>query len=191
MKRVFTEGAEYEDLLWNDEPLPIGEYENCTFKNCDFSNADFSDINFLECEFLGCNLSLVKLTHSSLREVKFIKCKLLGLHFEECNDLLISIDFADCILNISSFYRLKLKNTKFLNSAIIDVDFTETDLSNSVFENCDLKSTIFQNTNLEGADFRSSYNYSIDPELNRIRKAKFSMPWIIGLLDKYDIYIEK
>jgi uncharacterized protein YjbI with pentapeptide repeats len=74
---------------------------------------------------------------------------------------------------------------------MIDVDFTETDLSNSSFDNCDLQKTVFINTNLEGVDFRTSFNYSIDPELNRIKKARFSMPWIIGLLDKYDIGIDK
>ncbi len=43
----------------------------------------------------------------------------------------------------------------------------------------------------EGVDFRTSFNYSIDPQLNRIKKAKFSLPGIAGLLDKYDIVIDK
>jgi len=33
-------------------------------------------------------------------------------------------------------------------------------------------------------------NYSIDPELNKIKKARFSTQGIAGLLDKYDIEIE-
>ncbi|WP_373542362.1 pentapeptide repeat-containing protein [Chamaesiphon sp.] len=64
------------------------------------------------------------------------------------------------------------------------------DLSSSVFDNCDLTRTIFARTILEKADFRNSFNYSIDPELNRIKKAKFSQSGIAGLLDKYDIEIE-
>jgi fluoroquinolone resistance protein len=44
---------------------------------------------------------------------------------------------------------------------------------------------------LEKADFRTAYNYSIDPEKNRIKKAKFSIFGVTGLLDKYDIEIEK
>jgi uncharacterized protein YjbI with pentapeptide repeats len=191
MNRIFSEGKKFENIPFHDKPLIVGEYESCSFNNCDFSNADISEISFMECDFIGCNLSLVKMTSTSFREVKFIKCKLLGLHFEDCNHLLITVYFENCILNITSFYKLKLKNTRFLNSIIMDVDFTETDLSNSVFENCDLKSTTFQRTNLERADFRSSSNYSIDPELNRIKKARFSMPWITGLLDKYDIEVER
>jgi len=48
----------------------------------------------------------------------------------------------------------------------------------------------FENTILEKADFRTSFNYSIDPEKNRIRKARFSLAGISGLLDKYDIEID-
>lgn len=50
---------------------------------------------------------------------------------------------------------------------------------------------IFKNTNLESVDFRTSFNYSIDPDLNRIKKAKFSLSGIAGLLNKFDIEIEK
>ena len=42
---------------------------------------------------------------------------------------------------------------------------------------------------LEKADFSTAYNYVIDPELNTIRKAKFSIAGITGLLHKYDIDI--
>ena len=56
--------------------------------------------------------------------------------------------------------------------------------------NCDLQLTLFMNTKLEGVNFRTSFNYSIDPELNRIRKAKFSMHSIAVSLDKNDIEIK-
>ena len=191
MNTAFYEGIKFESLSPRDMPLAIGEYENCSFISCDFSNSDLSDINFLECEFRDCNLSLARLTQTSFREAKFINCKLLGLHFNDCNDLIITFEFDGCTLDLSSFYKLKLKKTIFKNSKMIDVDFTETDISNSSFDNCDLQKTVFINTNLEGVDFRTSFNYSIDPELNRIKKAKFSIPWITGLLDKYDIEIEK
>lgn len=47
-----------------------------------------------------------------------------------------------------------------------------------------------ENTILEKSDFQTSYNYSIDPEINRIKKAKFSFQGAVGLLDKYDIEVE-
>jgi uncharacterized protein YjbI with pentapeptide repeats len=70
-----------------------------------------------------------------------------------------------------------------------EVDFSEADLNSSIFDNCDLMRATFENTILEKVDLRTSYNYSLDPELNRIRKAKFSMSGIVGLLNKYDIEI--
>ncbi|HSQ45289.1 MAG TPA: pentapeptide repeat-containing protein, partial [Lutibacter sp.] len=71
-----------------------------------------------------------------------------------------------------------------------EVDFSETDLSNAVFNNCDLIGSIFKTSILEKTDFRTSYNYSIDPELNRMKKAKFSLQGLPGLLRKYQIEVE-
>jgi hypothetical protein len=64
------------------------------------------------------------------------------------------------------------------------------DLTNSTFDTCHLARATFGNTILEKTTFCTSYNYSIDPESNRIRKAKFSLAGVAGLLGKYDIEIE-
>ncbi len=78
----------------------------------------------------------------------------------------------------------------FKNSILHEVDLAEADPSNAVFDNCDLKGVLFESTNIEYADFRTACNYSINPAANKIKKAKFSMPGIMGLLDKYDIVFE-
>ena len=83
-----------------------------------------------------------------------------------------------------------MKKTKFVCCSLKEADFTDTDLSLSVFEDCDCLGSVFQNTNLEKADLRTAMNYTIDPEVNRIRKAKFSYSGISGLLTKYDLDIE-
>jgi uncharacterized protein YjbI with pentapeptide repeats len=87
-------------------------------------------------------------------------------------------------------YKLKLRKYKFSNCNLQEADFTDADLSGSIFENCDLQRTVFYNTNLEKVDFTTSYNYSFDPERNRIKKARFSRLGVPGLLDKYNIEIE-
>jgi len=48
----------------------------------------------------------------------------------------------------------------------------------------------FDKATLEKADFRTAINYSIDPTNNRIKKAKFSLLGVVGLLDKFDISID-
>ena len=100
------------------------------------------------------------------------------------------MNFDNWNLNHSSFYQTKIKNTIFKNCQLIEIDFTESDLTNSRFDNCDLLKATFDSSILEKADFRTSYNYSIDPEVNKIKKAKFSLPGILGLLDKYEIDID-
>jgi len=71
-----------------------------------------------------------------------------------------------------------------------ETDFTECDLTNAVFDRCDLSRSTFENTILVKADFRTSVHFSIDPATNRLKKARFSLNNLSGLLDRYDIEIE-
>lgn len=172
------------------QPLPTGEYEHCTFNGCDFSNTDWSSMVFTACTFSGCNLSMVKLTGTAFREVLFTGCKMLGLHFEACNPFGLSFRFEHCSLNHASFYQVKMTKTIFRTVQLQEVDFTDSDISSSLLDGCDLSGANFDHTNLEKADLRTAYNYSINPETNRIKKAKFSLPAVTGLLDKYGIIID-
>src|SRR5688572_14341554 len=190
MEQAYSHDKTFDRNDFTKTPLAKGEYENCTFKNCNFSDNDLSNFKFTDCEFVGCNLSLVKLNKTALQDAKFKDCKMLGLRFDTCAEFNLSFLFDNCLLNHSSFYKTKIKKTSFKNSQLQETDFTECDLTSSVFDNCDLKSATFDFTILEKADLRNSYNYSIDPEKNRIKKAKFSLQSVSGLLEKYDIEIE-
>jgi len=189
MERNYFEDLVFEKEDFTETPFNPGEYENCTFNGCNFSGTDLSHITFTECTFNGCNLSTVKLTNTGLRDIHFKDCKILGLHFEDCSDFLFEVHFDTCMLNLSSFFQQKLKKTIFNDCSLHEVDFTEADLNNASFHNSDFAGAKFEKTNLEKADLSTSFNYSIDPELNRIKKAKFSIDGITGLLDKYDIEI--
>jgi uncharacterized protein YjbI with pentapeptide repeats len=72
---------------------------------------------------------------------------------------------------------------------LLQVDFSEADLTGVIFENCNLENTLFNKTILDKADFQTAYNFSIDPENNKMKKAKFASAGLRGLLDKYDIDI--
>jgi uncharacterized protein YjbI with pentapeptide repeats len=189
MKDAYIESKDFKGTDFSKEELVRGEYENCTFSNCNFLKADLTGMIFLECTFSNCDLSLMKLATTAMREVKFRSCKMLGLHFEDCNSFLFAVSFEGCVLNLSSFYKLSIKKTKFINCSLHEVDFTEADLSLSIMENCDLNGAIFQQAIAEKADFRTAYNFLIDPEVNRLKKAKFSSAGLAGLLYKYDIDI--
>lgn len=179
----------FEKIDYKEVPLVKGEFEKCHFIHCDFSGNNFSEMRFWECKFSHCNMSLVKFNRTALQQINFSNCKMLGLAFDLCNEFGFSLGFDGCTLNHSSFYKVNLKKTSFKNSLLHEVDFTECNLNGAVFEQCDLLRSTFFHANLEKADLRTSYNYSIDPETNRIKKAKFSLEGVTGLLDKYDLDI--
>lgn len=191
MDAMYTEDKTFDKIDFTQNPLPKGEYENCTFINCDFSNANLSEIKFSETEFRGCNLSLVKLHQTALRDIKFKECKMLGLEFGNCSQFGLAVNFEDCNLTHSSFLEMKIRKTIFKNCQLHEVEFSESDLSGSYFDNCDLQNAIFENSILNKADLRTSFNYSINPEVNRLKKAKFSLSGLPGLLDQYELEVDR
>ncbi len=189
MTKAYHHNERFEKIDFVAKPMEKGEYEQCTFVDCLMEKADLSGIIFSECEFIQCNMSLAKISQTAFRETQFKTCKLLGLPFENCNSFLFSVGFDHCFLNVSSFYKLQLKKIKFNNCSLHEVDFTEADLTQAVFTECDLLGATFDRCNLEKADFSSAFNYRINPEENRMKKAKFSQQGLTGLLEKYDLTI--
>jgi fluoroquinolone resistance protein len=184
------EGKLFEKIIYAGKEIKNREFEQCTFKDCDLSDSIFTYNRFTECVFIGCNLSMTKLANSSLRDVTFKQCKLLGINFSECEDFLFSVRFENCILDYASFMKKKMPKTKFIHTSLKQVVFSNANLSHSVFDHCDLADAIFNGVDLKEADFRTANNYVIDPELNSLKKAKFSLHGISGLLTKYGIRIE-
>lgn len=190
MERPYIEDKAFERMNFSETALVKGDYECCTFSSCDLSNADLSDFRFIDCSFTACNLSNAVLTKASFQEADFKECKMLGLPFDTCNPLGLTLSFENCQLNHASFFRVKLGRIRFINCALQEVDFTEANLNGAHFDQCDLLNSIFENTLLEKADFTTAFNYTFDPENNYLRGAKFSMPSVTGLLNKYDIDIQ-
>lgn len=180
----------FEKIIHAETPMNKGEYENCHFINCDFSNADFSKFRFLDCEFQDCNLSLMKCHQAIFQDVIFEKCKMLGVRFDTCNEFGLHFSFEQCQLNHASFYQRKLKKISFSHCSLEEVDFSMSDLSQASFASCNLSKAVFEHTNLEKADFSSALNFSIDPEKNQVKGAKFSVWNLAGLLEKYQLKIE-
>ncbi|MXS71206.1 pentapeptide repeat-containing protein [Flavobacteriaceae bacterium W22] len=178
-------------MNFTQKPLNLGEYENCTFRNCNFEYLNISGFRFTDCEFIESNLSMTKLIGTAFREVVFKDCKMYGMAFNDCNEFGMSFKFEGCALNNSVFYKSTIRKTQFKNSKLIEVDFSEADISNSVISNCDLSGAIFDRTNLEKADLRTSFNYTINPAQNNLRKTKFSLSEVHGLLRHLDIEVDK
>ena len=179
-----------EQTFESQSSLERGEYEYCTFRDCDLANLDFQEYKFIECEFVNCNLSNANINQTYLQDVLFNNCKMLGLNFDRCNPFGFGVRFNHCVKDHSTFYGVNLTQSAFNNCHMHEVDFTEAVMTGIVITNCDLLNAHFENSNLEKADFASSINYSINPEINKLKAARFSLPDVIGLLDKYGIKVE-
>jgi uncharacterized protein YjbI with pentapeptide repeats len=180
MNDNYFDSEEYTKIDFTKTNIKKGEYDNCTFVNCDFQSIHVSNIQFLECKFIDCNFSNATIKETSFKEVNFINCKMIGLKFNEVHPFLLQMSFEKCQLNFSSFYQLKIQNTKFISCNLEEVDFTETLATDCIFEN----------SNLQKSDFRMALNFNINPEINRLKGAKFSSQNLFGLLSAYKIIIE-
>ncbi len=165
------------------------EFTNCTFKNSEMTGARLDFQDFIDCTFLNCNLSVARMDGTRFNNARFKGCKIWGVDFSKCSKFLFSVFFEDCSLNHSSFYKNELKCAVFINSLLKEVSFVEVNLTGAKFTDCDLQSAVFDRSNLEKADFTTARNYSINPEINKIKKAKFSLPEVVGLLSHHDILI--
>jgi uncharacterized protein YjbI with pentapeptide repeats len=94
------------------------------------------------------------------------------------------------VLDFAKFYTLKLKGTSFVHCSLIAVDFMSADLTEVVFDRCDLYRSEFAKAIANKANFKTSYNYSIDPTKTKIKKAVFALAGLKGLLAKYDVVVE-
>jgi len=164
-------------------------YENCKFMNCDFAHAQLAGITFVDCLFDTCNLLLADLGNTGLQNIRFKHCKISGVNFGKANDFLFEVHFEDCILDNAVFYKKKNKKATYTDCSMIETDLTEADLTDCKLINCNLKNAFFSRTVLKNADLSTSFNFIIDPDDNIIKKAKFSLHGLPGLLAKYDIRI--
>lgn len=179
----------FQNKDFTAEPLEKGEYESCQFLQCNFSGLDLSGFSFENCSFMSCDLSNVKVFKAGFQQVSFKDCKILGVHFHTCNPFLLEFSFDKCQLDYCSFFNLPMKKTKLESCRMREASFTQADVSGGSFRDSDLSGVIFDRTILEKTDFRNAQNFSIDPELNRIKGAFFDLDGLPGLLEKYRIKV--
>lgn len=164
-------------------------FQACSFINCDFTDSILRNAKFCGCVLKNSNLSLPKLDGCRLQDVQFIDCKIVGADFFKCEKTFYSPSFKNCLIQYCNFSDLNMKSISFKECKIHEAHFNNTSLCGADFTNTDLSGTIFHNCDLSKADFSTAVNYSLDPQTNKIKKAKFSLPEALGLLRGFDIII--
>jgi uncharacterized protein YjbI with pentapeptide repeats len=186
MDKLFT-NQQYQQLNTATRQLEKATYEDCAFIQCDFQATDISQFVFVGCTFTDCDFALSNIFDTAWREVSFVGCKLSGLHFNTSRKLGIDIRFESSIISNCVFYQLKMKQTQFKACRILECDFSEADLSGADFSESDLAGSVFEQSILEKANFISAFNFRIDPEKNKLKKASFAKINLAGLLTRHQL----
>jgi uncharacterized protein YjbI with pentapeptide repeats len=197
---TLMDGQSYRDQVFSNVTLATPkltrtEFDSCVFENCNFREATLYACRFSNCVFSGCDLGLAKLPNCRFIEVEFKQSKLIGIDWTtvgtSSTDLIMfSVGFEGCVLDFSSFYGMSIAKTKMRDCSAKEADFTETDLSEADLRGTDFEASTFLHTTLEKANLIDARNYAIDPLLNKIRRAKFSLPDAVSLLATFEIKIE-
>ena len=183
----------YNQIFDHPDKLPAvwidQSFEKCTFKKLDLPSFPLSGSHFVDCRFEGCNLTRIELKNTKLYDVRFFNCQLPHVDFGSCNPFGFHVDFQECQLDYAAFVGCKLKKALFVDCSMRETHFIKCDLSGTVFRHCNLELAKFEGVTLTQVDFSSSYNLAIDPEDNKVKRAKFSLHNLPGLLTKYDLVI--
>lgn len=195
MNPIFTTDHDFADQKFEEIDFRGETIEGRTFEDCTFSRVNFNGSSFIRCRFLDCtfdqsDLSNLILMSSDLKNVKFIDCKLVGVNWTAASVLMHST-WQNSILNYGNFSGLDLRKSMMQNCVAREADFAETNLSEANLKETDFTAARFANTNLTKSDLRQAKNYSIRPDSNKIKKAKFSLPEAMLLLYGLDIDLEE
>jgi len=179
----------FSKVTVSNENLINTIFEACHFDHCSFTNCKMDRCKFINCRFDSCILSAVIPINSRFQEPRFFRCKLMGIDWTRTADL-SEPDFLECQLNYSNFKLLKLQGIKMVNCEAKEVEFIEADLRKGDFRKTDFDNSRFFKTNLSSADFRGAKKYSIDVKNNVLKKARFSLPEAMLLLNGLDVIID-
>lgn len=185
----FYKEQSFEKLNLKDQKYIHVEFYKCSFASCIFTKSLFENCVFEKCSFSGCDLSVAKFSGSSFIDVKFIDSKLIGIDWTLVQKP-ISVNFTKCILNESTFYKMDLRSAEITECIAHNSDFENTNLTKADCRKTDFLNAKFSEADLSYADFTEAINYSINPNNTKIKKAKFSLPEAVSLLDAWDVYID-
>lgn len=164
------------------------EFLNCNFNGMNLSSKKFKRCKFVECKFVNCNFSNCSFEFSSMRDISFVDCKMVGINWTRLigiNDL----SFENCLLDYNVFNGLTLHSLNISNSSLKNADLSGGNFAKSKIINTNLESTTFNKSSLEGCDLSGSQKYYIDLKSTKLMNATFSFPEALSLLQVQGIKI--
>ena len=198
MMTMIESGETYTDVkfkndIFSAQTIKASTFVECHFERCKFVESAFERCAFEDCIFSNCDLSLAKFPATSMIRVRFEDSKLIGINWTLSKWMAKSVskraDFVRCNIQYSAFMGLPMRGVQMTACAAHDVNFTDADLQEANCAKSDFMNSRFAGANLSGANFVGAINYRIDFQSTKIKKAKFSLPEALALLDALEIEI--
>lgn len=175
---ALVEGEVFHDV--DIAALTKLELYRCHFDNCRFGDAVFSRVVIEDCDFVGCDLTRISWGDSSLRGVRFVDCKLLGVNFAKANDN-PDVSFERCLLRYAVFDGVSLRGARFVDCQMAESSFVEADLQESDFSSSTLTHAVFKRCQMAGADFSTAVELLFDAGVNDAKDAFISVETAIHM----------
>lgn len=187
-------GDEFEDEAIEDLDCGGADLRGKSFFQCEFCSvsaiaADMSDCVLEDCQLHGCDLTMAVLKGASLRGVRFVDCKLMGVDWSLVQGLIFEVGFTRCVLSHGSFIDLKMKQTEFIECRAHETNFAGVDLTEADFSRTDLEGAKFVDTNLTGANLSTAEHYEINPDDNVLRSTRYSMEAALALASRMGVIV--
>ena len=111
------------------------EIENSTLDGVTFIGHTTTRFSMSRSAVVGCDLSRARFV--SLRNVRFVGCKLVGADFALAD--LLDVSFERCVLRLVNLRTAKLRRVQFLECTLHDVDADDLDAEDVSFASSDLE----------------------------------------------------
>ncbi|WP_315066564.1 pentapeptide repeat-containing protein [uncultured Clostridium sp.] len=188
------ENEKIKDLKLRNEVISDKEYIDCEFYNCNFIDVDFNNCLFKDCKFHNCTMNGIRFKFSVMKNAILDGSDFISINWNTLKGDSIGAEpintVRECFFKYNNFILMKLNKVKFSSSKFQESLFENCDLIEADFKDTRFESTQFIQCNMEKADFRGAHGYVIDIQSNKLKKAKFSFPEVINLLNSIDIVID-
>jgi len=152
-----------KDAVFHQVSIIESELRDCwiddvRFENCDLSASKFPKLSIDRAECISARMSGVQIYESTLKDVRFVDCK----------------------LDLSNFRYSKFERVEFRDCVLIEADFTNTEFVDAVFTNCELAQADFSNAKVKKLDLSLSNILDING-ISGLKNATISQTQLIGL----------
>ena len=134
------------------------DIENSTFEGVTFVGRTMPQISASRTTLVGCDMSGGRFV--SLRNVRFVDCKLVGADFNGAD--LRDVSLERCVLRLANLRMVKLRRVQFIDCTLHDVDVYDLDAEDVGFANSDLERVNIDRLRARRVDLRGTRRLGLE-----------------------------